>query len=109
MNRSEAIDEVISYLDRIEGEWGSSGSTDDEVAEVLSALGVTEDELVAHNVIRRGYWYERYLEVAGLVAHGMSLPTVAQNIATSLAHNRPEESKLRNRIFDNIRSGVYGK
>jgi hypothetical protein len=53
MNRSEAIDRVYGYLNEIEGEWGPFDTpVEVEAIEVLTALGVTRDELIAHNLIR---------------------------------------------------------
>lgn len=109
MNRSEAIDDVIAYVDRINGEWGSGGSTDNEVAEVLTALGVTRDELVAHNVIGDGYWHHILMSVAGKVAAGAPYDEVAREIAVSLSSSRKKESRLRNLIFDGLEKGAYGE
>jgi hypothetical protein len=55
MNRSEAIDHVIGYSESIEGEWGPFDTpVEEEAIEVLTALGVTRDELIAHRLIREG-------------------------------------------------------
>jgi hypothetical protein len=108
VNRSEAIDEVIGYLDRINGEWGSGGSSDDEAAEVLTALGVTHDELVAHNVIREGYWYRTFLSLADRVAAGAPYDEIAHDIAIALDSRRSKEGKFRKQIFNGIEKGWYG-
>ncbi|MFF0498466.1 hypothetical protein ACFYU5_18820 [Nocardia aobensis] len=107
MNRSEAIDEIIAYVDRIEGEWGSGGSTDREVIEVLTALGVTHDELVAHNVVREGYWYRTFISIADRVAAGAPYEEIAHEIAITLDSRRSKEGEFRNQIFNGIEKGWY--
>lgn len=107
MNRSEAIDEVIGYIDRINGEWGCGGSTDSEVAEVLTALGVTHDELVAHNVVREGYWYHTFLSIADRVAAGAPYGEIAHDIAVALDSRRNKEGEFREQIFNGIEKGWY--
>lgn len=107
MDRSSAIDKVIGYLTQIEGEWGSGGSIDAEAAEVLTALGVTRDELVAHNVIKDGYYYHLFLRLAEALADPSSFATqrATRSIAESLDHRDPVQREWRTRIFEGRLSG----
>lgn len=50
MTRTEAIETVFGYVCQIEGEWGyrtNYGGMNSEAREVLTALGVTEAEMLA--------------------------------------------------------------
>lgn len=107
MNRSEAIDEVIGYIDRIESEWGNSRSTDSEAIEVLTALGVTRAELVEHGVVRDGHWYRSYANVLALIAGAVPYDEVAREVANSLNYSHPIDGPLRQQIFGNLTAGRY--
>jgi hypothetical protein len=105
MNRSEAISHVIGYLEQIDGEWGpcNDPSVEEEAIEVLTALGVTRDELIAHNLIREGYWYKRYMKVAEWLADKAPLGDIAKDVASGLNYDRAEEREIRERLFSRIR------
>lgn len=110
MTRSEAIGHVIGYIQQIDSEWGCGGgdySVEEEAIDVLTALGVTRDELVAHNLIREGYWYKRYLEIAAQLAENKPVSRIAYNVATSLSTWRPDEREIRKRISSRLGNRDY--
>lgn len=98
MNRSEAIDQVIGYIQQIDSEWGPGGDTDEEAIEVLTALGVTRDELIAHNVIQGGYYHHLFLEVAELLSAGRDREAV-RKIAVNCDHKDPTQNQWRTVLF----------
>jgi hypothetical protein len=83
MDRSEAIGTVLDYISQIGGEWGRGGGAASEAVDVLSALGVTHDELTAHNVIKGGFYHQMFMNVAEL----------------TLDSRDPAEKELRAKLF----------
>lgn len=111
MERSEAISAVLGYISQIDGEWGDGrGDTTSEEIEVLTALGVTQDELIAHNVIKAGLYYERILKLAGIAASdapsGHVLAEVRRELATLMDMRDPAQNDLRTKLFDLTRPRV---
>lgn len=48
MTRSEAIRKIISHIQQLDHEFGPTGRVNEEATEVLTALGVTPEELATH-------------------------------------------------------------
>ena len=105
MTRSDAISQVLGYIQQIDGEWGPRpDGTDDEAIEVLTALGVTHDELVAHSLIKEGYWYNLVCEITGIVCIADAdvdvLRRVRKRLAISLDSTDPETRPIRQQLVD---------
>jgi hypothetical protein len=98
VNRSEAIGQVISWIHDIDQEWGPTDRVDEDAAEVLTALGVTEDELIAHGVIKGGYYYHLFVKVAGLLAEGRDREAVRE-IAVAYGPRDPGGQQVRTALF----------
>jgi hypothetical protein len=103
MDRSEAIGTVLDYISQIGGEWGRGGGAASEAVDVLSALGVTHDELTAHNVIKGGFYHQMFMNVAELAGRDADserlLTSIRREIAVTLDSRDPAEKGLRAKLF----------